>query len=684
MRIISIYPLLIALTVLSFACSSNHIDPVNQNLPVDTSFSISEKSPANHNLAGFWKATFDVEKKTADIESVREAQSHINVTHLLPMPGLNIKSWDPVDEVMDIDVTVNNPYDITGYDLRLIIFSDAIGHGLVNNDGYTSVFDIPAGVNINPFKAYGTSNQFREFFGLNQETQNLKIHMPGGNYQVLFAIDVSFPFNCTEPYEIVNFIQEENLYSVSDSSTWIQVTVNDWNNQVSSVTIAAPEITGEPETQLQPQGNFVWGIDLVNTQAAPAGSYEVLITGTCDLPETLSLYDYATINVKNADEVVDWVTLVYMHESNLGAYAVMNLNTLERVGSKKYETDIVVLWDKENDPNDVILHIEKDPSGYNPNIVSIEIDDGGEVIPPGGVDMGSGQTLEKFLRWSINHYPARHYGLILWDHGNGPFSFLDTVVKSCCNGLQVWEIRDACSTVLSENPQMNRFDWIGFDCCLMGYIEIAYCLRNVTDITIGSEMVEPAPGWNYYPWVDRMTRESDTITGEEMSYEIVADYLIGSGGIYEKTLTAIRSDDLVNNVIPALDNFATALMNGIDQGKKSTISTCRTDCGKWGAFCDEGFIKDLGYFAELCSAKTSLSQDIRDTADILIQEIENSIILHGHTGDDASACPYMETGLQIWLPSAYWSSDNTNKRSDYQNLEFTDTQWDEFLAAFSS
>ena len=65
-----------------------------------------------------------------------------------------------------------------------------------------------------------------------------------------------------------------------------------------------------------------------------------------------------------------------------------------------------------------------------------------------------------------------------------------------------------------------------------------------------------------------------------------------------------------------------------------------------------------------------------------MQELEDSIVLHGHTGDGASACPYQETGLQIWWPAAYWHNDNESRRNDYANLEFDDTLWDEFLAEY--
>jgi hypothetical protein len=73
---------------------------------------------------------------------------------------------------------------------------------------------------------------------------------------------------------------------------------------------------------------------------------------------------------------------------------------------------------------------------------------------------------------------------------------------------------------------------------------------------------------------------------------------------------------------------------------------------------------------------------VKDTAYNLQMEIEGAMIAHGHTPSGTNACPNEETGMQIWFPSSYGSGGNSGKRSDYQKLDFTDTLWDDFLAAY--
>ncbi|MCD6217423.1 hypothetical protein J7L05_06145 [bacterium] len=665
-----------------YGCSSNSSSPVE---PASSTSNLSDiaftenQSDSGHVLLGTWVVEFDVENLTATVEPVRDSFAdsfHYNVGAMLPI-DIQVNSWDAVNEIMDVDVTVNNTSPYRGFDLRLIIYTDDVGHLLLNNDGWIDFFDIDGGQDINPFMAYAKEDQFRTFRPDEQYTENLQIYMPGRNLGVRFTIDASFPFNCREPYEMVNFVQEEEIYSEEGWSSWIQIEVHDWQNSVDSTIIYAEEITGETETPLTFLGSYIWGIDLVNNTAAPAGEYPILVKATSEEPFDLNLYDYVTVEIEEASEIADWTWLVYMHESNLGAYAIQNINDMEKAGVKPFNTNVIVLWDKDGTPDDVILQIEKDPGGFNPNIISPEVDDHGEVIPSGGLKMGDEETLEKFLRWSFENYPAENYALTFWDHGNGPFGIVpdNHLVKYCCNGLSIWEIRDACKTALGEHPEIDKFEFLGFDACLMAWIETAYCLREVTEITIASELVEPATGWNYNTPIELMNETSETVTGEILAEDIVVQYL--NSAYNGKTFSAVSTDALLDYVIPALNDFAVELVNAMPD-KRSTIGTCRTQCGEWGAYCDEGYVKDLGYLAELIG-DASVPQSLVDAALILVDEIENSMVAHGHTGDGTSPCPYAETGLQIWFPSGYNSSSNDDKRADYARLEFTDTLWDEFL-----
>ena len=862
---------LLVLFVVVFAsisgCSGRNTDLMTP----DKNPEISNPQPENSldsnpaQLWGIWSVDIDPQSLTANIIPSHDLQSHINITRLIPTPQITVKSYDPPTRIVTVDVTLRNPYGITGYDVRMIIYSDADGHYLANPDGYTSLFDKPGGDDINPFRAYAKESENREFGPHSNFTETFLVYLPASAGPVTFAVEASYPSNCEEPYGM-EVLTQDILYDIPGAESHVQLEVLDWQDDVDSLTIDLPQITGESTTNLTNLDQFIWELKLKNNANAPAGDYKCLLKATSTGSGTLAYYQYVTFTVTHSDipitidspngseewfvtdmdsikwravvaipdvkielstnsgasydyivadstpntgsldwripadavgennririsdvlnpsvydesdadfkitcpipgtpqnvdaskakstdwvklqwdsvqyatgyniyrnnelvesnwmdttwfdyiadlgthymydvealnecgtsgksspqaegwkdtGVTEWTFLVYMHESNLGQFAVEAINEMECAGSVDGDLNIIVLWDKTDTADDVILHIDYDKYGMIGPIISDVVDDNHEVIPPGGLDMGSQATLERFLRWSMREYPAQNYGIVFWDHGNGPFGATQDggFIRSCCNGLSIWEIRDGCQTVLNENPETGRIGFIGFDACLMGYIEIAYCLRNVTKCVIGSEMVELAPGWRYSNPLIYLKNNAATCTWDEISREFVETYLLLPDN--GSTMAAASTDKTVNNVIPALNSFATEMKNSFST-YKTQIMNARSACGNWGAFCDEADIRDLGYFADLL-ASSSVSQSLKDKANELANQIESAMLVHGHVGYGAAGCSYSETGWQIWFPSNYYDSSMYDKRNDYQRLGFTDTMWDEFLARYDS
>ena len=159
-----IYPGLIILLSITIGCSkaSSFISPETGNdsgLPV---FSSSSKN-TSHNLLGMWTIYLDIENESYNITCDRSLKQHFNVTSLIPPPGISINSYNPGTQMLDIDVTIENPYQLNVYDMRLIIYTDTIDHKLENDDSWTALYDIPGGLPINPFIAYAKEEAFRKF-----------------------------------------------------------------------------------------------------------------------------------------------------------------------------------------------------------------------------------------------------------------------------------------------------------------------------------------------------------------------------------------------------------------------------------------------------------------------------------------------------------------------------------------
>ena len=213
----------------AFSCSNKTTAPT---VPDNSFFDLPTpqiNEVPGRTLLGTWTITFDTENLDFEINSSRISEMHYNATHLIPAPQILINGFDPITNIIDVDVTISNPYPLDVYDVRLIIYTDSVGHKLQNDDGWTALYEIPGGLPINPFKAYAKDQPNSLFAGQTEYTENLQILLPGGNPNVSFAIDASYPGNCEEPHKIGNFSQGV-LYDQIGSSAIIQVDVYDWQN----------------------------------------------------------------------------------------------------------------------------------------------------------------------------------------------------------------------------------------------------------------------------------------------------------------------------------------------------------------------------------------------------------------------------------------------------------------------
>ncbi len=128
----------------------------------------------------------------------------------------------------------------------------------------------------------------------------------------------------------------------------------------------------------------------------------------------------------------------------------------------------------------------------------------------GNSDMGSTETLAEFLRLAVDNYPAEHYGLIFWDHGNGPINGFGVDELFGNDSLQFGEIRAAMDPSPFANGGNAHLDWVGFDACLMGSIENAKLWSRYTDCMVASEELEPAGGWDY-SFLQTMNETADPV-----------------------------------------------------------------------------------------------------------------------------------------------------------------------------
>ena len=93
----------------------------------------------------------------------------------------------------------------------------------------------------------------------------------------------------------------------------------------------------------------------------------------------------------------------------------------------------------------------------------------------GNVPMTDPSTLSGFIRWCKDRYPASRYDLILWDHGGGTLSGFGNDEKFPGTTMSLEKIAEA----LRDGGV--KFDFIGFDACLMATLENAMTVEPYAD-----------------------------------------------------------------------------------------------------------------------------------------------------------------------------------------------------------
>ena len=205
-------------------------------------------------------------------------------------------------------------------------------------------------------------------------------------------------------------------------------------------------------------------------------------------------------------------------------------------------------------------------------------------------------TLTDFITFAASEYPANRYGFIFWDHGGGSVYGYGQDEVYPKTGLYLPNI---ASGLRSSGV---KFDFVGFDACLMATIETAYMLEPYADYLIASEETEPGDGWFYTPWLTTLG-ENTSIDTVELGAAI-ADSFIADNAPYghEKgepdctlSVVALREIPYVyEQLCNYMSNATAAVISTSEQFKKISTAVSRTR-----SFADGGVdMIDMGDFAK--------------------------------------------------------------------------------------
>ncbi|MCR4940869.1 MAG: hypothetical protein K5930_12310 [Treponemataceae bacterium] len=167
-------------------------------------------------------------------------------------------------------------------------------------------------------------------------------------------------------------------------------------------------------------------------------------------------------------------------------------------------------------------------------------------------NMGDKTTLQSFILWGLSNYSASKMGLIFWDHGGGSISGVCFDEKHD-DSLDLIEIDEALTGVHDQLPE--KFEFIGFDACLMSTIEVANMLVPHANYMIASEELEPGCGWNYLNFGEYLNK-NPKCNGKELGMAIADSFYnacVDGYGTEAETTLSVTDLSKLDNLISALN-----------------------------------------------------------------------------------------------------------------------------------
>ena len=274
------------------------------------------------------------------------------------------------------------------------------------------------------------------------------------------------------------------------------------------------------------------------------------------------------------------------------------------------------------------------------------------------------ETLASFITYGKEHFPANRMCLIFWDHGGGSVSGYGYDEKVGHNQSM---------TLAGINSALKKagvkFDFIGFDACLMATVENGLMLSQYADYMIASEETEPGVGWYYTNWLTSLSKNTSMPTieiGKQIADDFVAVCDRQCRG-QATTLSVVDLAELQATIPDELKKFSVDTNELIQNKKYKQVSTAR---GKTREFAQQSKIDqiDLVDFAKNMGT---------DEGKALAKALQ-SAVKYNRTGGNISHA----YGLSIYFP--YKRANKVNQMvSTYQAIGM-DEEYTRCIQEFAS
>ncbi len=276
---------------------------------------------------------------------------------------------------------------------------------------------------------------------------------------------------------------------------------------------------------------------------------------------------YTSIIGNGNDEITIMVYLCGADLETKGGYATNDLNEMLAADLSDQINLIVYTGGSTSWKNSVVSNSHNQIYKVeNGKLVSLVSNDGtGAMTDP--------DTLSSFIQYASSNYPADRYMMILWDHGGGSVSGYGYDENNKSTGAMPLSSLNKAFTSGGV-----KFDFIGFDACLMAGVETALMASSHADYLIASEETEPGIGWYYTNWLNELSANTSMET-IDLGKIIIDDFVSTCSAQLSNSKATLSITDLaelsqtVNADIKAFSESTANLINGGNYGQVSNART---------------------------------------------------------------------------------------------------------------
>ena len=396
-----------------------------------------------------------------------------------------------------------------------------------------------------------------------------------------------------------------------------------------------------------------------------------------------------------------WTVMVYLAgDNNLDANGIDDLKEMKTVGTTA-NVNVIAQFDRAGAGVQTTRYcLQKGTSTEADAVESI-----------GETNTGSPEGLIDFITWGVKNYPADHYLLVLWNHGQGwddtdiyagergagarlgrprrirHSLFKTSVVKAAKLTAQGGKVARAIllddnakdfldnlemKQVVAEANHLigHKLDILGMDACLMNMAEVAYQVRESVQYTVGSEQTEPLDGWPYDTILQALSAKPD-MAPSALCELIVKHYLASYKGSSEAVTQSAMDLATTTAFAGAWKTMASALKAGLKNSTtRAAIVTVRNQVQEYD-------VPDNVDVIDLCRLlkAAAVSSTIKSACDRVVKAVEGApglVLASGYSGAPMKG----SHGVALYFPTRTVSPL-------YANLDFTKkTGWGTFLKQY--